>query len=78
MAYFREKAKILHTSQHGGLAHRTPDHMYHMKPLQTKQNKTYHFYIAFNKAFGSVPQQALFQMLNHYNIPTHLIDTLKN
>ena len=69
----------MHHSQHGGLAaHRTADHIYHIKALQIKNKQAYHLYIDFNKAFNSIPQQALIYTLQYYNLPTHLIDTLKH
>ena len=79
LSHHVEKHKIMHHSQHGGLAaHRTADHIYHIKALQIKNKQAYHLYIDFNKAFNSIPQQALIYTLQYYNLPTHLIDTLKH
>ena len=43
LAYHVDKHKIMYNSQHGGLAaHRTADHIYHIKALQIKSKQAYH------------------------------------
>ena len=38
----------------------------------------YHLYLDLNKAFNSVPHQALWQILHNYNFPKHIISLIQN
>ena len=38
----------------------------------------YHLYLDLNKALNSVPHNALWKVLSNFNIPTYLINLIKN
>ena len=70
---------LLHTCQHGGLkGHRCGDHIYDVvaRMLLTK-GRLYHLYIDFNKAFNSVPLEALWKTLHGYSLPRDLISSIQ-
>ena len=64
------KYNLLHHSQYGGIPnHRTTDHIFTMISNISLHPDIYHLYLDLNKAFNSVPHQALWQILHNYNFP---------
>ena len=41
------------------------------------KDRLYHLYIDFNKAFNSVPLEALWKVLQGYNLPEELISSIE-
>ena len=66
-------------SQHEGLSGiRTSDHLLHLKATSHSLPNTYHLYIAFERAFNSIPIKSLFQTLSYYNLSSALINSIKH
>ena len=69
----------LRVTQYRGLPnHRTTDHILSMIANLSLHPDIYHIYLDLNKAFNSVPHNALWKILSNYNIPTYLINLIKN
>ena len=70
---------LIHTSQIGGLRNRrTSDHTFHLITKFHDVPSSYSLYIDFNKAFNSVPQPTMWQVLQHMRFPQQLITLLQN
>ena len=79
LTFYATQYKLLHHTQYGGIPnHRTTDHIYSMISNISLHPDIYHLYLDLNKAFNSVPHSALWQILNNYNFPTHLITLIQH
>ena len=79
LTYYSTTYKLTNNTQYGGLpSHRTTDHIFCMIPNLSLHPNIYHLYLDLNKAFNSVPHNALWNILSNYNIPTYLINLIKN
>ena len=71
--------KLINSAQIGGLANRrTSDHIYRVKQHMGKHKGGYNIYVDFNKAFHSVPNQAVWTSLTHMGFSPELVDTIKH
>ena len=69
---------ILINSQYGGIPHhRTTDHIYSMISNLSIHRNLYHLHLDLNKAFNSVPHEALWRILHNYNFPKQLITLIQ-
>ena len=69
---------LLSSSPFGGLPnHRCTDHIFSMISNLSTDPDLYHLYLDLNKAFNSVPHQALFQILRNYNFPPLIITLIQ-
>ena len=79
LTYYSTTYKLTNYTQYGGLPnHRTSDHIFSMIANLSLHPDIYHLYLDLNKAFSSVPHNALWKILSNYNIPTYLINLSKN
>ena len=79
LTYYSTKYKLTNNTEYGRLPnHRTTDHIFSMIATLFLQPDIYHLYLDVNKAFNSVPHKALWKILSNYNIPTYLINLIKN
>ena len=79
LTFYATKYNLLHHSQYGGIPnHRTTDHIFTMISNISLHPDIYHLYLDLNKAFNSVPHQALWQILHNYNFPKHIISLIQN
>ena len=69
---------LLSSSQIGRLPnHRCTDHIFSMIAKLCTKPDFYHLYLDLNKAFNSVPHQALFHILRNYNFPPFIITLIQ-
>ena len=79
LTYYSTTYKLTNNTQYGGLPnHQTTDHIFPMIANLSLHLDIYHLYLDVNKAFNSVPHNALWKMFSNYNIPTYLINLMKN
>ena len=79
LTYYSTTYKLTNNTQYGGLPnHRTTDHIFSMIANLSLHPDIYHLYLDLNKAFNSVPHNALRKIRSNYNIPTYLINLIKN
>ena len=79
LTYYSTTYKLTNNTQYGDLLnHRTTDHIFSMIANLSLRPDIYHIYLDLNKAFNSVPHNALCRILCSYNIPTYLINLIKN
>ena len=78
LTYYATTYHLTNNTQYGGLPnHRTTDHIYTIANLSLHADM-YHLYLDLNKAFNSVPHQALWQILSNYNVPHTIINLNQN
>ena len=69
---------LFSSSQFGGLPnHRCTDHIFSIISNLSTDPDLYHLYLDVNKAFNSVPHQALLQILRNYNFPPFIITLIQ-
>ena len=79
LTYYSTTYKLTNNTEYGGLPNRrTTDHIFSMIANLSLHPDIYHLYLDLNKAFNSVPHNALWKILSNYNIPTYLINLIKN
>ena len=81
LTFYATKYNLPHHSQYGGIPnHRTTDHIFTMISNISLHPDIYHLYLDLNKAFNSVPHQALWQILHNYNynFRKHIISLIQN
>ena len=78
LTYYSTHYHIRINSQYGGIPHhRTSHHIYSMISNLSIHPNLYHLYLDLNKAFNSVPREALWRILQTYNFPKHLISLIQ-
>ena len=71
--------KLTNNTQYDYLPnHQTTDHICSMIAYLSLHPDIYHLYLNLNKAFNSFPHNAFWNVLSNYNIPTYLINLIKN
>ena len=79
LTFYATKYNLLHHSEYGGIPDlRTTDHILTVISNISLHRDIYHLYLDLNKAFNSVPHQALWQILHNYNLPKHIISLIQN
>ena len=79
LTYYSTTYKLTNNTQHGGLPnHQTTDHIISLIANLSLQPDIYHLCLDLNKAFNSIPNNAPWKNLSNYNIPTYLINPIKN
>ena len=70
---------LLHPCQYGGRRNfRTADHIYEIQARRQLYGPAYHLYIDLNKAFNSIPHQALWDLLHYMGFHPTLITAIQN
>ena len=78
LTYYSTQYHILINSQYGGIPHhRTTDHIYSVISNLSIHPNLYHLYLNLNKAFNSVPHEALWRILHNYNFSKQLITLIQ-
>ena len=79
LTFYATKCKLLHHSQYGGVPnHRTTDHIFTMISNISPHPDIYHLYVDLNKAFNSIPHEALWQILHNYDFSKHFISLIQH